>query len=103
MALIEFFFRQTATIQPFVRDGGAVPIYGAATTRPCRLQRGKYLYSYGGADGTTDQIVGKAKMFCVGDPIPNRSIVTCDGQEFVVLDCAVKNGLADHHLEVLLE
>ena len=102
MALIEFFFRQTATIRPFLRDAGAEPIYGDSETRECRLQRGKYLTQAGGASGTVDQIAGNAKMFCVGNPIPSRSIVECDGQEYVVIDCAVKNGFADHHLEVML-
>lgn len=104
MALIEMFFTQTATITPFVRMGSGKPIYGQAETRRCRMERGKKLQNvYKNLDGTADEIVANARMFCTGDPIPSRSIVQCDGQEFTVIDCDVMNGFADHHLEVYLE
>lgn len=103
MALIENFFNQVAVITPFIRDGGGEPIYGESETRKCRLERGKFLRRGGSADGTIDELIGNARMFCVGDPIPARSFVACEGQEFTVIDCAVKNGFLDHHLEVALQ
>lgn len=103
MGLIEMYFTQLATITPFVREGDAEPVYGEAETRKCRMERGRHLVSGGAANGTTEQIVANAKMFCVGDPIPTRSLVQCDGQEFVVLSCDIMRGFADHHLEVYLE
>ena len=104
MALIDMFFTQTATITPFVRMGSGKPVYGQAETRKCRMERGKRLQNvYKNLDGTGDEVVANAKMFCTGAPIPSHSIVQCDGQEFVVIDCDVMNGFADHHLEVYLE
>ena len=98
------FFTQTATITPFVREGSGGPVYGKTETRVCRMERGKHLQNvYKNADGTIDQTVAQAKMFCTGSPIPERSLVVCEGQEFVVINCEVKNGFADHHLEVYLE
>ena len=103
MSLIMAFLAQEATIRPFIREGGAEPIYGAAETRKCRLQRGRHLQSAPGGDGTADQVVANAKMFCEGAPIPERSIVTCDGGEYTVINCDIKNGFADNHLEVWLQ
>lgn len=104
MSLIEMFFTQKATITPFVREGSGEPVYGETETRPCRMQRGKHLQNlYKSTDGTVEQTVAQAKMFCEGAPIPERSLVVCDGQEFTVINCEVKNGFADNHLEVYLE
>lgn len=104
MALIEMFFTQTAAVTPFERMGNGVPIYGQTYTIKCRLERGKHLQNvYKNLDGTGDSIVANAKMFCVGEAIPDRSLVVCDGQEFTVINCDVKNGFADDHLEVYLE
>lgn len=103
MSLIELFFTQTATITPFVREGSGCPIFGTPETRKCRMERGRHLMGGGSADGTVDQIVANARMFCVGDAIPSRSRVTCDGQDFVVISCEVMRGFADNHLEVYLE
>lgn len=105
MALIDMFFTQTATITPFVRMGSGKPVYGEAETRKCRMERGKKLQAMlnRNIDGTVDEVVANARMFCTGDPIPSRSIVQCDGQQFTVIDCDVMNGFADHHLEVYLE
>lgn len=100
------FFTQTAVITPFVREGSGVPVYGENETRKCRMERGKHLQTsnLGFSGGSTvDQTVANAKMFCVGSPIPERSLVVCDGQEFTVINCEVKNGFRDHHLEVYLE
>ena len=104
MSLIEMFFTQSATITPFVREGNGEPVYGKTETRPCRMERGKHLQNvYSNNDGTVDQALASAKMFCTGAPIPERSLVVCDGQEFVVINCEIKNGFADNHLEVYLE
>lgn len=104
MGLISLFFMQNAVITPFVREGSGGPIYGETEIRPCRLERGKHLRNvYKNLDGSGDETVANAKLFCEGEAIPERSIVVCDGQEFVVIDCEVKNGFADNHLEVYLE
>ena len=104
MALIDFFLRQTATITPFVREGAGAPIYGPPETRRCRMERGKNIeYTYKNPAGTIEQIVAKAKMFCTGAPIPDKSLVECDGQKYMVIGCEVLNTFADHHLEVILQ
>lgn len=104
MALIEMLFAQTATITPFLREGNGKPVYGPSETRRCRIERGRHLrHTYVNPDGSLDQVEAKTKMFCVGAPIPARSRVVCDGQEFMVVDCEIKNGFADNHLEVYLE
>ena len=104
MALIEMFFTQTATITPFLRMGSGKAVYGKPETRPCRMERGKRLQNvYKNLDETGDEVVANARMFCVGEPIPHRSIVECDGQQFTVIDCDVMHTFADHHLEVYLE
>ena len=106
MGLISFLLCQTATITPFLREGAGEPIYGEPETRPCRMERGKHLNaqnSFIHPSGTYDQVTANAKMFCEGEAIPERSLVTCDGQTFVVINCEVKNGFADNHLEVYLE
>ena len=82
MALIDLFFRQTATIKPFIREGNGEPVYGNEETRPCRMQRGKRLDStYKNPDGEIDEVTANARMFCRGEPSPARSLVTCDGQD----------------------
>ena len=104
MGLIDLFFTQEAVITPFIREGGAAPVYGESETRACRLERGRHLrHTYVNPNGSLDQLEAKAKMFCTGESIPSRSLVVCDGQEFTVIDCEVKNGFADNHLEVYLE
>lgn len=104
MGLISAFFTQTATITPFVREGSAAPIYGEPETRACRMERGRKLrHLYVNPAGSLDQIEANAKMFCEGEPIPSRSLVVCDEQEFTVIDCKIENGFADNHLEVYLE
>ena len=103
MSLITAFLAQEATITPFIREGAAEPVYGPPETRKCRMQRGRHLQNAPGGDGTADQVVANAKMFCEGDPIPERSLVSCCGGEYVVINCDVKNGFFDHHLEVYLQ
>lgn len=103
MGLISAFFRQTATITPFVRQGNGEPIYGEPEQRPCRMERGKHIKTvYKNMDGLFDDVVADAKMFCEGEAIPPDSKVECDGQQFTVINCRVMNGFADHHLEVML-
>lgn len=103
MSLISAFLAQSAEIRPFIREGAAEPLYGQIEARKCRLQRGRHLVQTSGANGTADQVVANAKMFCEGLPIPERSIVTVDGIEYVVISCEIKNGFSDHHLEVYLQ
>lgn len=104
MGLIEFFFTQTAAISPFIREANARPVYGTTESRACRLERGRHLrHTYVNPSGSLDQIEARAKMFCTGAAIPARSLVVCDGQQFTVIDCEVKNGFSDNHLEVYLE
>lgn len=103
MSLISAFFAQSAQIRPFIRDGAAEPVYGPSEARKCRLQRGRHLLQTSGANGTADQVVANAKMFCEGDPIPERSIVEVDGQSYTVISCDIKNGFVDNHLEVYLQ
>lgn len=104
MGLISYLLCQTATITPFIREGAGEPIYGDPETRPCRMERGLHLqHTYKNPSGSLDQSPANAKMFCEGEKIPERSLVTCDGQTFVVINCEVKNGFADNHLEVYLE
>ena len=102
--MIDFFLRQTATITPFVREGAGAPIYGPPETRRCRMERGKHIqYVHKYADGPLEQILASARMFCTGEAIPDKSLVECDGQKFVVVGCDVLNAFADHHLEVILQ
>ena len=103
MSLISSLFTQEVTIYPFIREGAAEPIYGESETRKCRLQRGRYLTNTSGADGTADQVTANAKLFCEGLPIPERSRILFDDSEYVVINCAAKNGFADHHLEIYLQ
>ena len=104
MALIEAFFRHEVSILPFIRQGSGEPVYGLAETRRCRIERGLNLKTvYKNPDGQMDEIVASARMFCVGSPIPPRSIVTFEGTDYTVINCAVMNGFRDNHLEVYLE
>ena len=104
MALIDAFLKKTARIKPYIRDAGGEVIYGEEEYRKCRLQRGGNLRTtYKNPDGQIDQVLANAKMFCTGMPIPAKSIITCDGEEFVVMRCDVATGFSDDHLEVYLE
>ena len=104
MSLIELFFTQTVTIRPFIRQGAGEPIYGAPETRKCRLEsKSKLKPTYKNPRGVIDQIPKDTRMYCVGSIIPDGSIVTYRGIEFVVTDCRVLNGFVDDHLEVILQ
>lgn len=104
MALIDFLLRQTATITPWIRYANGEDIYGLPEERPCRLQRTRDLeHTYKNPDGTLDQVVARAKMFCTGEPIPERSKVTVDGSEYIVIECYRAFGFAEDHLEVVLQ
>ena len=104
MPLIEFLFRQTVRIQPFLRQSSGEPIYGPEETRRCRLERGASLSSSGhGASGVYNSSPAGAKMFCCGAPIPIGSIVITDERDYVVTNCRIMNGFSDHHLEVTLQ
>lgn len=104
MALIDAFLKQTVKIKPFVRVAGGEIVYGREETRRCRLERGSNLQTtFKDPDGQIDQVIASARMFCRGEPIPDRSAVTFDGREYTVLKCFVLNGFKDDHLEVYLE
>ena len=104
MSMIGFLLRQTATIRPWIRYANGEDIYGEEETRNCRLQRTRDLeHTYKNPDGTMDQVIARAKMFCTGDPIPERSRVTVDGSEYIVIDCYRAFGFAEDHLEVVLQ
>ncbi len=104
MALIDAFLKQTVKIKPYIRTAGGETVYGREETRKCRLERGgtlKTAYKY--QDGQIDQILANARMFCRGEPIPDRSVVSFEGHEYTVLKCFVASGFRDDHLEVYLE
>ena len=104
MGMIEAFFTQTVTIKNYVRQGSGEPIYGKMEMRKCRIESGLNMKTvYKNPDGQIDQTVASARMFCVGPPIPPRSIVTFEGQELTVINCRDHGGFANDHLEVYLE
>lgn len=104
MSMIGFLLRQEATIRPWIRFANGEDIYGIAETRPCRLQRKRDLeHTYKNPSGAMDQVIARAKMYCTGDPIPERSIVTVDGTEYIVLECYRAFGFSEDHLEVVLQ
>lgn len=104
MALIDGFFRQTVKIKPYIREASGGPVYGDEEERRCRLQRGQNLRTvHKNADGQIDETIADTKMFCTGAAIPERSIVTYEEREYIVLKCRVLNGFQDSHLEVYLE
>ena len=104
MAMIDFLLRQTASILPWVRYANGKDIYGEPEERKCRIQRNRDLeHTYKNPAGGMDQVLARAKMFCTGEPIPERSKVTVDGQEYIVLECYRAAGFAEDHLEVMLQ
>ncbi|MBE5797471.1 MAG: hypothetical protein E7327_08880 [Clostridiales bacterium] len=104
MSLIGFLLMQTATIQPFKRYANGEDYYGEPEERPCRLQRTRDLeHTYKNPAGGMDQVLARAKMFCEGEPIPERSKVTVDGAEYIVLECYRAFGFEEDHLEVVLQ
>lgn len=104
MSMIGFLLRQTAVIQPWIRSANGEDIYGEEEIRPCRLQRSRSLQNAQKYEnGTMDQVVARAKMFCVGDTIPERSIVTVGDKEYIVIECYRAFGFNEDHLEVVLQ
>lgn len=104
MSMIGFLLRQTAVIRPWIRSANGEDIYGEEETRSCRLQRRRDLeHTYKNPDGAMDQVVARAKMFCEGTPIPERSLVTVDGAEYIVIECYRAFGFSEDHLEVVLQ
>lgn len=103
MGLIEAFFCDEVDIKPFVRQGAGEAIYGGLETRSCRMEEGARLTSVHKAQsGQIDQVEARATMFCVGDKIPNDSIVKYGDEEYVVIDCQRKSGFGFSHWEVYL-
>ena len=105
MSMIGFLLRQEAVIRPWIRCANGEDIFGEAETRKCRLQRGRNLEDnyFKKAAGSMDQVIARAKMFCTGEPIPERSIVTVDGTEYTVIECYRAIGFGEDHIEVTLE
>lgn len=104
MNMIAFLLRQTASITPWIRYANGEDIYGLPEERPCRLQRTRDLeHTYKNPAGSMDQVLARAKMFCTGEPIPERSKVTVDGSEYIVIECYRAFGFAEDHLEVVLQ
>ena len=105
MSLINLFLNQVVTIKPYIREGSGKPIYGETETRKCRLEFGiKNETIIGkGVTGILNATTAGCRMFCCGDPIPMRSIVTYKDREYVVMDCHIMRGFSDNHLEVILE
>ena len=104
MSLIGFLLTQTATIRPWLRYANGEDYYGEPEERPCRLQRARDLeHTYKNPAGGMDQVLARAKMFCEGEPIPERSIVKVDGMEYIVLECYRAVGFDEDHLEVALQ
>ena len=102
--LIDFLLRQTATIVPWIRYANGEDVYGEPEERKCRIQRARDLeHTYKNPDGAMDQVLGRAKMFCTGETIPERSKVTVDGQEYIVIECYHAHGFTEDHLEVVLQ
>lgn len=104
MALIEIFFTQSVTIRPFVREGAGEPIYGEPETRKCRLERGGTLKATPrNQNGVINTVPSGARMYCVGSPIPEGSIVESADRDYIVTNCRILNGFTDDHLEVTLQ
>lgn len=104
MAAIGFLLRQTATVKPWIRSANGEDIFGAVETRKCRIQRRRDLeHTFKNPDGSMDQVVARAKMFCTGEPIPERSIVTIGNDEYIVIECYRAIGFTENHLEVILQ
>lgn len=104
MALIDFLLTQTATITPWVRYANGEDIYGPPETRKCRLQYMRDLETtYKNPAGTIDQVIARAKMFCTGAAIPERSKVEVGGDTFIALRCYHAMGFSENHLEVTLQ
>lgn len=104
MGLIEVFFNHTITIKPFIRMGGGEPVYGPNEIRRCRFENGRNLKTvYKNPSGQIDETVAGAKVFCCGNPIPERSVVTHKGSNYIVISCAEIEGFGPSHLEVMLE
>lgn len=103
MSLLTAFLKQEVTIKPFIRQEAGEPIYGQETARKCRIERGANLkVVYKNPSGSIEEVTAIARLFCLGDPIPTRSVVTHNGIEYTVINCVVMTGFKDHHLEVYL-
>lgn len=104
MGQIDFLLRQTAVIRPWIRSANGEDIYGPEEERRCRIQCKRDLeHTYKNPAGAMDQVLARATMFCTGAPIPERSIVIVDGQEYIVLECYPAHGFKRSHLEVKLQ
>ena len=101
--LIDFLLRQQCEIQPWLGAQDGTDRYGPSERRACRLQRGRTLADSGMGSAPVDEVRAKALMFCRGEPIPERSRVTCGGEKYTVLSCYKAQGFGEEHLEVMLQ
>ena len=101
--LIDFLLRQQCEVRPWLRMENGEDLYGEAQTRACRLQEARRLENGPAAEGVSDTVTAGALMFCTGEMIPERSLVTCEGREFIVLSCKTERGWGQEHLEVTLQ
>ena len=102
--MIDFLLNQTAIVTPWERYADGEDIYAEAEERPCRISHRENLETtYKNPSGQIDQIRANAKMYCKGEKIPERSLVSCDGEEYVVVKCYRARGFAESHLEVYLQ
>lgn len=106
MALIDIFLNQEAVIKPYIREANGEPVYGEPEQEPrkCRMNHNRNLQTtYKNPDGQIDQVLVSVTMFCTGAPIPPKSRVTCEGEEYIVIRCRPLKGFEASHLEVYLE
>lgn len=107
MSMIRFLLRYECTVYPYVREYGGRTIYGEPETRKCRIEFGDYLTQSnlnGTEYGSVDQIIAKAKMFCLGSDIPPRSKVVFQDKEMIVISCHPCYGMNGvDHLEVMMQ
>lgn len=101
--MIDFLLRQRCTVRPWLRTEGGEDVYGEAEERKCRVQTGRNLQNASGADGAADTVPAMAMMFCTGERIPERSLVTCEGRTYIVVICREAQGFAQKHLEVTMQ
>ena len=100
---IERLLTQEAMIEPFLKEANGDLFYGPTEYRKCRLETGLDISIGKGSAGVVDQERASALMFTVGERIPDRSVVTVDGQKMTVIRCREMRGFKKSHLEVYLE
>lgn len=101
--IIDFLLRQRCRVSPWLGLRNGMDQYGETEERACRLQMNRRLENPAGAPGVKDVIPARALMFCTGEMIPERSVVECEGERYIVTGCKRTRGFAEEHLEVTLQ